>query len=180
MAGQSGAVPCHTGSFPFPVTNSFLQSSFPSSVCKAVPSPACCSAAYHCLVPRDHTGLMLCWRWAGNTRLCQWGLCCKLQGGCGNRAGKNHCSIQFCISVVRKSDGKVIYYCACGCEPGWTGWWWGPATPVVQGRVVVCEVQGTVCVPVGSILGWQSEASCGIPKQQCCAVPWYAAAEDAH
>lgn len=89
--------------------------------------------------------------------LCQWGLVCKLQGECGNRAEKNHCNIQFCISVVRKSDGKVICYCGCGCEPGWARWWWwGPETPLVQGRVMVSEVQGTFCVPVGSILGHQS------------------------
>lgn len=108
--------------------------------------------------------------------LCQLGLLCKLQAECGNSAGKKHSSVQSCISVVRKSNGKVIYYCAYGCEPGWARWWWwGPAGPLVQDRLVVCD---TVCVPVGSILGWQSLKP--LVASQCGAVPWYAAAEDAH
>lgn len=158
MAGQSGAVACHIGPFPFPVTNSFLQSSCLSMQC--LQSCALSSLLFSLLSlscaqgPRwAHPVLVLGWEhW-----LCQWGLLCKLQGECGNRVGKNHCSVQLCISVVRKTDGKVIYYYACDCEPGraWW-WWWGPATPLLQDRLVMCDIEGTVSVPVGSILGRQS------------------------
>ena len=36
----------------------------------------------------------------------------------GTEGERTPVSIQFCISVGRKSDGKVIWYRACRCEPG--------------------------------------------------------------
>lgn len=98
--------------------------------------------------------------------LCQWRLLCKLEGECGTGAEKYHYSIQFCISVVRKSNGKVIYDYACGYEPGWARWWWrGPATPLVQDELVVCAVQRDGLCPCGQHFGVaESEASCDIPR----------------
>lgn len=121
--------PCHVGSPPFPAhrwqlfRNPFAfplwgsQSCALSSVSYAAPWPwERCSGCPPGWGPRWAQPVLAAGRerWLNERRLL-----CKLQGRAWERRGrKTTVSIQFCISVGRKSDGKVICYCACRCEAG--------------------------------------------------------------
>lgn len=69
----------------------------------------------------------------------------------GTEGKKPTVSIQFCISVGRKSNGKAICYCAYHCGPEGAQYCWEtchPTDPVLR------AAQGTAFVPpTGSISG---------------------------